>query len=284
MTIDWTRLAKPQDDGYDVEVLLTLADINYNYRPRIHAPEGVTLCDGAVAVHAPRINMSMGGNTVDVSDSYTQEEADAQTEFLNKWHAGYVGLCCYLDEFWPWRADMMGRGCSSGHHIPSSSSPIHAVYVTVNDLPGCAQGIYHEFAHLRLRTMGIAMETHDGILLTNKDDELYDSSVRFDVKRPMPAVLQGLYAWLMFTENDWQLHHAGLTSASDMLDYCLHNLPKIEAGWSEVEKHARTTAAGADFLHGMWDWATDLLDRCHGVAQATLPESEYVRRCSSARV
>ncbi len=218
-------------------------------------------------------------NSVDVGGELTQEWADSQTTYLSSWAAGHLGLRRYLDELWPWRyVPFQGKGSSSGHHVMSHDIPVHAVFVTINDLEGCAQGIYHEFAHLRLRTLGVHMETHTGLLLSNEPTELYRSPVRRDIKRPMSAVLQGLYAWLMFVENDWQLYSAGVSAGPDFVAYTFHNLPKIDNGLREVKAFARTTPAGTDFLAGMYEWADNLLYRCHTDAKFILGPVKYEER------
>lgn len=265
--IDWSRIAKPQEDGYDVAVLSDFDAAAFGWK-KVIPQTPVTLAEGTVGVcspirhHVHGVNVGMGADTIDVGDTVTAAWAARQTQYLSAWPAGYYALQHYLDEFWPWEFQgPYGKGCSSGHFVPTKRLPIHAVYIVMNDPEGCAQGIYHEMAHLRLRSLGIEMETHSGLLLTNEDAELYTSSVRFDKKRPMPAVLQGLYAWLMFVENDWQLFHAGLTPVGELRAYTAHNLPKIANGVQEVKMYARTTPAGEIFLASLYDWAYDLIDR-----------------------
>lgn len=191
-----------------------------------------------------------------------QRWATSLDRHLEQWEVGAEALILFLDEFWSFQTKEGGKGCASGHHVLTPDLPIHAVYVSTNDLNGCAQGIYHEYAHLRLEAMGIGIDQHDGKLLTNIASELYDSSVRFDVKRPMSAVLHGFYAWLMFTENDWQNYNAGVLTRDDFMQYSERNWKKIDVGWQEIDRYARWTADGADFWSGCTAWATDLLSRC----------------------
>jgi hypothetical protein len=277
MVIDWSRIAKPQEDGYDVAVLNSMDAVQFGWR-KLEPTTPVTLADGAIAVRPTRYSMSMGSGATEALD-LTQAWADDQTRYLSAWTAGYRALRGYMDELWPWWSEHTGKGCSSGHHVMTDTLNMRAVYVTVNDpsrdaLRACTTRL----AHVRLRTLGIQMETHSGLLLTNRDDERYDSPVRFDVKRPMSAVLQGLYAWLMFVENDWQLRHAGVSPDSDFVQYTCHNLPKIANGIREVKTYARTTDAGAAFLQGMYDWSDDLLTRCHTETKRILGTVEYDRR------
>jgi HEXXH motif-containing protein len=140
------------------------------------------------------------------------------------------------------------------------------VFVTVNDPQGCAAGIYHEVGHLRLETCGLNIDDHDGRLITNPIEDLFDSPVRKDVKRPMCAVIHGLYAWLMLTEND--LWCADRISAADACSYLRPNLPKLREGIVEVERYAQPTVIGDVFLGGMMTWARDIVARGEKVLAA----------------
>lgn len=281
--IDWARVARPQDDGYDSTVL---AGLQPTWTKQSPSSLDVTLCGGRVKVGPCRINMSMGDNCVPVELSGGDYDPPARfhnwthslTRYLSGWSAGYRMLQNFLDEFWPYNDTQLSAtslGCTSGHHIFSEHLPIHAVYVTINNAMGCAQGIYHEVAHSRLEVMGIGIEHHDGRLLGNAPDELYDSSVRFDKKRPMSAVLHGVYAWLMFTENDYQNYQVYADYAQSWPWLTIHNLPKIEKGVQELERYAHWTAEGDKFADGLFDWAESLLMRTHRLAIQVLPEDQY---------
>lgn len=252
--IDWRRIARPQDDGYDSKVIHAF-DTARGWKKAVYEPADVTLCEGQIAIRAPRIAMSMGDGTLVATPN--QEWANRQTQALNTWDAGYRAMRGYLDELWPWVSGVVGKGCSSGHAVWTPERNYHGVFITIDDWQGCAQGFYHEFGHLRLESLGIHVESHDGALLLNPPDELYTSSVRYDVKRPMSAVLHGVYAWLMFTEND--LHVS--PDADTFRQYASHNLPKIVAGINEIHCYAKWTPNGQAFADGLFDWSDDILER-----------------------
>ena len=266
-----TWMAKPQPNGTDTRELQRLDAERYGWTKQ-PATTPVSLCEGAIDVYAgssPTSNthMSMGEQTRPATeDEISAAWAQTLHPYLATWNDGYHAISNYLDEFWAWNtihAHQGSRGCSSGHVVMKDRQyPRHTVYITVYDPVGTAQGIYHEYAHLRLETLGIHIETHDRKLLLNDPTELYDSSVRFDIKRPMSAVLHGVYAWLMFTENDWQLYHAGVTTHELFTTYTKHNVPKIRNGIREIQQHGRFTDAGWEFIEGVYGWADDLCLRC----------------------
>lgn len=263
--IDWTRMAKPQDDGYDSDVIVALLAPRFGWAPS----NGGSFVGGRVRVVADPFN-NRSEFMLNVFADVTPAEIVAVDRMLAAWPAGYGWLGTFLDEFWPKRMvrngglSFEGRGSCSGHQALNSwNEDFHrmAVYVTVNDPQGCAEGIYHEAGHLRLEVFGLNIDDHDGFLITNAPEELYDSPVRKDCKRPMCAVIHGLYAWMMLTESDLWCIQSGVGDSVPLKV----NLPKIEEGILEVERYVRTTAAGDAFMAGLLDWAKDIVARGHVV-------------------
>lgn len=262
---NWRQVAKPQHTMYDLAVI-TAKDKLWDYSRQAAKPR--SWLGGSIAVNTDR-SITQGESTfLPSSMDATQEWADSLLPYLTQWQDGWHAMMTYLDELWPFFTVHGGKGCMSGHHVLTAALPIHAVFVSINDFGGCAQGMYHEMAHLRLESLGIKIDTHDGSLLLNPPDELYNSSVRFDTKRPMSAVLHGLYAWLMFTENDYHNYLNGLFTMQDFRDYSERNIPKIENGLKEVLEFGRWTDEGGDFMVGVRDWANDLTRRCRAVFDA----------------
>jgi hypothetical protein len=280
VAIDWTRLARPQADRYDTQVLEKI-DRTRGWHPKCTwTANGLHMCAGTVSVSGAPSTISMGDDIIDGMTPHVEEKLQRVDTLLSAWHDGHAMLAEYLDEFWPFhhlQMDEQSYGCASGHQVFDAKHPYHAVYVTVNNPEGCAQGIYHETAHLRLETMGIGIDRHDGRLLENSADELFNSSVRFDKKRPMSAVLHGVYAWLMFTESDYQSHQAGYLTDLQWQILSLHNLPKIARGVDEIAKNARWTDEGNQFVYGLFKWSDDLLNRTHTLAKSIVQDDEYRR-------
>jgi hypothetical protein len=272
----WYSLARPQLDGSDVPLLAQREHVRTGWTKRTPTST-ITLLDGTIAVHPgthpEKPNSTMAGSYAAACTpaDLTPEWVIAFEPYLRTWDVGCRALQGYLDDFCAYEMLVDGQrlvgqqraGCSSGHLSMSRDRLVaHVVQVTKTDLHGCAQGIYHEYAHLRLETLGIEIETHDGTLLLNTPDELYHSSVRFDIKRPMSAVLHGVYAWLMFTENDYHLYRQNVTDLAEFTTYTKHNIPKIQNGIAEIQRYGKFTPDGAEFIRGVYDWADDLCARC----------------------
>lgn len=137
-----------------------------------------------------------------------------------------------------------------------------SIMVEASNPVGYAEGVLHELAHHKLRALRIDMDEHDGRILLNGPDELYESGVRKDRLRPMSAVLHAHYSYLHVTEIELRAHAIGY-SMDAMLP---HQIRRLTEGGAVIAEHARweDDAVRADLL----DWTSDLLERCHSL-QAT---------------
>jgi len=288
MQIEWKRVAKPQADGYDSHVIGEILREKYGWKKLTPTTE-LTLCDGAVAVcqdkqYTPDQVASPSNPMKDGMEYMTPEVVAGINRFLMAWPEGGYMLQHFLDEYWAkWAKfmDRQGRGCASGHyeiksclreHSNTHGLVLNAVYVSANDWQGCSEGIYHEVGHARLESIGIEIDSHDNQLLLNGPDELYDSPIRWDIKRPMSAVVQAVYSWIMFCEADLQCAlnlpgfdtknpEAKITPQQASSFYLMGNLPKIEDGLAEIRQHAKLTPAGVDFFDGYLEWGQSVVDR-----------------------
>jgi HEXXH motif-containing protein len=138
---------------------------------------------------------------------------------------------------------LMARGHFSGIAEPGW------IYVSVNDPVGCAEGILHEMGHLKLISLGIGFERAWAVI-ANDPADLYESPIRKDKRRPMTAVLHGLYSYLYVTEFDQRGVALGLV---DTETWHL-NQARIIEGTATLEAHVRTTPAGRAFIESVIAW------------------------------
>lgn len=281
--IDWKRVAKPQPDGYDSHVIAaSLFDV-YGWKKIAPAADQLfTMCDGAIAVtEDPTIRVEYPDTNINMLSGFQRWNEDYAKKidpFLRTWTDGHEMLKLFLDQFWPKWSTFMGEhgmGCSSGHYEMASALRensntkhmfLNAVYVTINSPHGCAEGIYHEVGHARLESIGLGINEHDSRLILNTQDELYSSPIRRDKKRPMSAVIQAIYSWIVFGENDIQnAIIPGHTRCS--AEYLITNLPKIEDGLKEIRQHVRCTPEGTAFMDGYFEWGEDVVSRARVICQ-----------------
>jgi len=289
MNIQWNRIAKPQADGYDSHIIGQILKDKYGWQRTVPTSEW-RLCEKTVGVVTDRITGSTGDNPdshmIDGMPYVTEERLSKIDNFLMAWPEGAHMLQLFMDEFWPKWSRLMSseasRGSSSGHYEIINciregrfkGLAVNATYVSINDPQGCCEGIYHEVGHARLESLGLNIDSHDNLLITNTQDELYDSPIRWDVKRPMSAVVQAIYSWIMLTEADIQcatnltgidikdpIKNPTLTPAEASSNYMLGNVPKLQDGLEEIRKHAKLTPAGVDFMDGYLEWGDSVVNR-----------------------
>ena len=120
-----------------------------------------------------------------------------------------------------------------------------------------------------------------GRFFTNSQDELYESPIRRDKKRPLSAVIQAIYSWMVFSEND--LHCATINeSAKDSAQYLITNLPKIEDGLITIRENIKCTPEGKDFMDGYFEWGEDICDRARILCKEQFKDEytrQYVKAC-----
>ena len=148
-------------------------------------------------------------------------------------------------------------------------------------MQGCAEGIFHEIGHLRLNALNLEVEQHDYRFFTNTPEDLYESPIRRDKKRPLSAVIQAIYSWLMLSENDLQcanIQGNAMVSAT----YLITNLPKIEDGLTIIRNNIKCTPEGIDFMDGYLEWGEDICSRARELCKQQFVETytdKYNKAC-----
>lgn len=249
---NYFSLARP--DETDADVYAHLAEKRWGKpTPTLDSP----LLVGRCQISTLQVSVSPNLIPAEVNDP----RLAVVRNYLYTWTEARAGIGGLVTLFWPLEPltppSPGARGSTSGHDILKDGH--RAAYVTIYDTYGCAEGIWHEFAHLRLRTLGVNLEDHDGTLLLNESSERYVSPIRRDILRPMSAVLHGVYAWVMLTEGDLRLACAGHLNA--VLGTMLWNLPKIEEGLITLKEQAQWTRDGQEFFNALYIWGSELVMR-----------------------
>jgi HEXXH motif-containing protein len=276
-SIDWRRLAQPQDDGYDTDMTLRLAENGvtplrphpYRRRP---VDGAVTFCEGRVAVRpAPTRNMA--------SDTILPARPDHPNipiggAYLSRWPAGYEQFIRLIDTVYPYsdreQAQLGEQALGSSSH--SFEDDFGGVHVTVDNALGMAQALIHEMAHQKLRALGVSIETAQR-LIANDPAELFESPIRKDRPRPMSAVFHAQYSFIYVTALDLYML-AGAQSEKErqhILMLLARNVPRMQAGYGEVERNIKTDSEGDSFVGAFMEWSRDVLDR----GQAELDANGY---------
>ena len=261
-TIDWSRLAEPQADGYDTEIILRLATTSGSpLRPepwqRRSVGRAPALFDGTVAVR----NRAEGGLPVSL---YTPAPPDHPNllraeAILRLWPEAAAQFAILVDTIQPWvdRRAPAGQTMLPGSSSHSEEAEFGIVMVTVDHPFGTAQALVHEMAHHKLRALGVSLLRADR-LVTNPPDQLYRSPIITDRLRPMTAVLHAQYSFIHVTALDVAAYRAAAWDTAlkrDAIYLLARNVPRMEAGFEELSRHLRTDEEGAAFCGAFMGWS-----------------------------
>jgi HEXXH motif-containing protein len=276
-SVDWPRMAQPQDDGYDTDMTLRLAENGVTplrlqpYRRRSTDCE-VTFCDGAVAVRqAPE-----GGLLTDalLPTRVDHPNIAAGGALLSRWPNAYAQFTRLIDTVYPYtdpeQASLGDQALGSSSH--SYEEDFGSVHCTVDNALGFAQALVHEMAHQKLRALGVSIETAER-LITNSPSEEFESPIRKDRTRPMSAVFHAQYSFIYVTALDLNMlaKANGKRERQLILMLLARNVPRMQSGYEEVATHVKTDEAGSQFVDGFMKWSRDILQR----GQAELDTSGY---------
>jgi HEXXH motif-containing protein len=276
-TVDWARMAEPQDDGYDTDVTLRLAENGVTplrplpYRRRTTDGEE-TFCDGAVAVRqAPVLGL--------MTDALLPARVDHPNiaiggALLSLWPNAYAQFTRLIDTVYPYtdpeQASMGDQALGSSSH--SYEEDFGSVHATVDNALGFAQALIHEMAHQKLRALGVSFEMAER-LITNNPSEEFESPIRKDRTRPMSAVVHAQYSFIHVTALD--LHMLAKANGQRERQFILmllaRNVPRMQLGYEEVARHVKTDEAGRQFIEAFMNWSSDVLQR----GQAELDANGY---------
>jgi HEXXH motif-containing protein len=275
-SVDWPRMAAPNDDGYDTDIALRLAEhgstpsrLPYKRRP---VDGAATFCDGTVAVRQAPERGLMSDKIVPAQLDHPNLAIGAA--FLARWPAAYAQFARLVDTVYPYvdpAQASMGEAAlgSSSHSYEDQFGSIHA---TVDNALGFAQAMIHEMAHQKLRALGVAVESADR-LVANDPSERFDSPIRKDQTRPMTAVLHAQYSFIYVTALDLHMLAGadGERERQCILMLLARNVPRMQAGYQEVARNILTDEAGRLFVDAFMDWSRDVLQR----GQAELDKNGY---------
>lgn len=276
IAIDWSRMARPQEDGYDTEVVLHLATTTpsllrskpYQRQPVGDAP---TLFDGRVAIR----NRPTGGLPrpryipADPAHAHLSEAE----RLLGVWPAVANQFPALIDTLQPWidtsasHDDWLRLPGSSSH---SNEAEFGVIMATVDSPIALAQAMVHEMAHHKLRAMGVSL-LQAIRLVTNNPEDLYQSPIITHKRRPMTAVLHAQYSFIHVTALDVAIFQDPAMSEHDRrlaLYLLARNVPRMEAGYAEIDAHIRTNADGAQFIDAFKSWSRQVLDTGQSVLDA----------------
>lgn len=262
MSIDWSRIAEPQTDHYDIKIVLEMSRLLP--LPRFRPPRDTTqkIFDGQVAVH--HISTVSDAHPRFVPAPSDHPNIAAAVEIVRCWPSAFRGfqqlmttLSPMLDRETPESSEPAGSSSTSSEQF------FGAMWATVYDPLGLAQAFVHEMAHNKLFGLGIFFESATS-MITNEEDEVFESPIRKDKLRPMTAVFHAEYSFIHVTALDILAVESGVgdENRSRWLELLARNVPRMEEGLDVIRRNAQLDRAGRIFMDGFYRWAESVLE--HG--------------------
>jgi len=255
---DWSRLAAPQDDGYDTGVILAMAGAGERA-----PPNGAPAMFGGRALLAAREGGLRG-------DRFTVAPLDhpniVRGEMLVAlWPAAHRQCAALLREVSPFLDTTLTPEQWRYNHGSSSDGfpfPFGIVCATVDNAPGFAQALVHETAHHKLRALGVQINAAER-LIANDPAALFESPIVRDRRRPMTAVVHAQYSFMHVTALDVAMYDNAPDEETRAAAAFLlaRNVPRMENGRRELAAHLRTDAAGDAFFASFDRWSDATLRR-----------------------
>lgn len=265
--IDWVRIAEPQNDHYDTDVIL---DIVHNSPPRALTPYPNELHGGERRIFDDSVTVGYMAETpehpnyYDLNGPIGDTLIDEAVEFVRRWEPAFDQFRRIMARFHPLAARTdLGRLGSMSH---SSEQLFGTMFATVSSSHALAQAFVHEMGHNKLRALGIFFESAEGLIL-NAPDEMFASPIRKDKPRPMMAVLHAQYSFMHVTALDIANLEAEIASGEhpdrmkNWVSLLARNTPRMEEGYPEIQRNIRLDENGREFIDGFFAWSDRVLAR-----------------------
>lgn len=242
-------MAKPQEDEYDTRILEILAAEKYQFK-KVSVTEGKpSMFDGAV----PLTHLKQKAAPYLDHAAFDHPSIPEAEDLLKKVWPEMATQCAALltevaimsDTRNADRAEMCGCTCGN-------TAGFGGICCTVEGAIGLCHGLVHELGHWKLHAMGVHLEHWDN-LISNSEDEMFESPIRKDKPRPMGACLQAQYSYLHVLE--FEVRTAKTGRVSDMLSL---NSSRMTAG-RETLKSWKPDENGVAFAAALDAWTGALL-------------------------
>lgn len=278
VAIDWSRMAEPQADQYDAQVvraLLAAGSRQQKGRPAAGEP---TICEGQIALRYRDIPaMSPPHFSWAPLD---HPNLTAATDYLRRWSAGYAQFVALIDTVHPCLDPKIRpeyQEISTGSSSYSSETWFGTVCVTVDHPIGCAQGLVRELAHQKLHALGIS-PTRAERLIANNPEVHYPNPIHPGLSQPLPALLHTIYPLLYVTELDVQmlLRESDKRRRDQILQLLLRNLVRLEASHAALIAQVVPDWAGTLFIDALNAWARRVVAQGSGLLDGNGYETHVV--------
>lgn len=264
-SLDWSRLAEPQVDQYDTDVILALANATTSAdrpRPYVRTPVGKSpaVFDGQVAIRYVYKGLpEFEPWAVKYPDAPVDHpNIRIAAEHVRKWPVAFKQCQRLLEAIHPGTVPQMSLESTEvyrGSLCHSYESHFGTMWATIFCPIALAEAIVHEMAHQKLRVLGVSFESATTVI-GNDPSDLYVSPVIKDRRRPMTAVLHAEYSYVHVTALDIHMLEIepDATRRTVLREVLERNLSRIEEGYETIQKYFKPGEHGPEFMDGFFKW------------------------------
>lgn len=254
-SIAWTRMARPQRDGYDTDALLELhrrAPAPWHASgARLGGPLEIGIC-GPPLLRPPRFLPAARpfgalGEAIGLVAAWPEMEAQ------------WLRIVSRIQPFTDVETTAQGGKPPIGSCSHNESARLGLIGLTVDCPLGAAQALVHETAHHKLRIMGVDNEAAIR-LLANDPSQMYFSPI-VGRPRPMTAILHAHYSFMHVLELDLRLLEAETEEGRrrDLHGLLARNAPRVADMTATLRAAAHPDRDGESFLAALLGWADENL-------------------------
>lgn len=261
-SVDWKRIAEPQDDQYDSNIILQHAGGKNKYASRDDEEKTFSF-DGKVAIiHDSDL---MPSNCI--AAPLDHPNIEKACNLIRLWPSAFIQCQLLLDFVSVFIDTQMPFSGTYGSICGPGKRGFGSIVSTINSDIGFAEAIVHEMAHHKLMALGIQFESANQ-LFTNIPAQKFRSPIRFDCLRPIPAIFHAQYSYTYISALDVEIINAqednetNFRIAKNSLSV---NIPKLEFGYKIIKEYADVDDHGADFLNGYFSWFSRVLKESYKI-------------------
>ncbi|MEL6534526.1 MAG: HEXXH motif-containing putative peptide modification protein [Bacteroidota bacterium] len=264
--IDWARVAIPQVDGYDTEIIRQCATLRFARTGKWedlarHQTGAATMLEGATQIIDKHHPHPLGE---EFDQAPTDHPSYARcTELLQRWPEGYRQCQGLVHTLQP----AVQRDVETDDQVFGSCSHAFEMefgtfYATVHDAYALAQAMVHEMAHMKLFALGFGKES-TGHLIMNPLHEEYSSTIRTDKPRPMSAVIHAQYSFIHVVALDLYMlqKETDRDAQAHLLRLLARNVERMEIGYQTIDENVKLTPDGEAFFGAFMTWSRRVLDQ-----------------------
>lgn len=255
--IDWRRMAAPQMDNYDSEVILSFVDKDHLDKQRSSCNK--TVLEGATGVRYLDV-LFPEGFVFALSDHPNLHKME---QLLKSWPVGYKQCQSLVVTITPFFNPEYPITESTGSVCGPAGDYFGGIALTLDNSIGAAEAVVHEMAHHKLKVLGVEFTSANG-LIVNNPKSLYKSPIRYDCERPMTAVVHAMYSYTYIAALDNAILNSDVPEEIKLriLETSLSIIiPKLRFGKNVMLNNLQTDENGQAFFAGYRHWLDETINQ-----------------------